>query len=108
MATPHNLPDIREFAIDLYQILEYHGVPSPFRRRFNYFINVSLGRAIVGAEAEEILREHKEAQQRAKRQSGNKRIVARGGVLKKRKLLSALDAGIWKKFNMPTGSPVLN
>ena len=45
-------------------------------------MTASLGRTIAGIEAEETLHEHrKEAQARAKRQAGSRRIVAKGGVL---------------------------
>ena len=63
--------------------MDYIEASSPFRRRFNRFVAANLGKAIAGVEAEETLREHKnEAQQCVKRQSGTRRVVSKGGVLK--------------------------
>jgi hypothetical protein len=80
--TPHNVSDLREYASNICDTFEYIEASSPFRRRFDRFMTASLGRAIAGLEAEETLREHKqEAQTRAKRQSGSRKVVSKGGVL---------------------------
>ena len=80
--TSHNLPELREYACDLYQTCEYSEGSAHFQRRFNCFLNASLSRAIAGADAEEMLHELKqEMQERAKRQSGTRKVVAKGGVL---------------------------
>src|SRR5438034_6570912 len=56
---------------------------SSFRRQFTRYIKASHAKAIAGMEAAETLHEYKkEAQERAKRQTGTRKIVARGEVLK--------------------------
>src|SRR5436190_8332638 len=69
--TPHNLPELREYAHDLYQTSLINDASPTSQRRLNRFMDASFGMIIAGVEAEETLREHKkEAQERAKRQEG--------------------------------------
>ena len=65
--TPHNIPDMHDYAAQICNTLEYIEASSPYRRRFDRFVTATLGRAIAGIEAEETLCEYKkEAQERAK------------------------------------------
>src|SRR5436190_10416100 len=81
--TPYNIHDLHGYAINICNTPEYIETSPTFRRRFDRFIGASLGKAIAGVEAEETLREYKEeTQERAKRQSGSRKIVAKDGVLK--------------------------
>jgi hypothetical protein len=81
--TPQNVAELRKYASNICDTLEYIEGSSPFRRRFDRFMTAAVSRAIAGLEAEQTLREHKqEAQERAKRQSGTKKVVSRGGVMR--------------------------
>ena len=81
--TPQNVPELREFAINLYTKRGYTEASPTFQRHLNRLVTVSLSYGIAGMEAEETLREHKkEAQKRAKRQAGTRRVICRGGALR--------------------------
>ena len=80
--TPHNIKNLCQYAIDLFQTCDFNEASSPFQRRFGRFLKISSGKATADTEAEETLHEHKKkAQEHAKQQAGTRRIVARDEVL---------------------------
>jgi hypothetical protein len=80
--TPCKSSDMRDYAIQLENVLESIEASPTICRWFNCFMTASLTKAVVDEEAEETLCElKKEMQERAKQQSGTRRVVAKGGVL---------------------------
>ena len=81
-STPHNLSELREYACDLYQTREFSEASVSFQHWLNHFLNASLSKAIVGADAKKMLHElKKEMQERAKQQSETRRVIVKDEVL---------------------------
>ena len=57
--TSHNIKDLHQYAIDLFQTRDFIKASPPLQRRFCRFLKASVGKAIAGTETEETLREHK-------------------------------------------------